>query len=578
MELKKQIPFFIFIAVFSVILTICSLSYSGFTAYAGEGMTIIKQSAFQFMPDKGVDSVVYANGKTGATVRVSLTQDQANEILEIKYFFVYIKAVSDEVTRDENGETYKNGAKISEDDVDGKAKKQAEVKKYSAPTINKDSYFDVNVKKWSALVIDIKYDGGGNEEWSYNNKNIYYITNIDNSAPKAYKNSFVYKENGFEFDIEFTDKNVSAVTAVSGIKSIDIRRETASGEERIFYNIKIASADYNYPLSVSSDITGTYYAYLTDYVGNYVKVKLFEMSLAVYNSDFESALENAFEEFESVADYYTKESFDTFKKAYYDYKYYVQEYASSGTDEKDKWEKSIKERMKTLTALMKDFSDNEKLRAAGEKNIEIEIANKEFLDGDIELINVAEAFPELLYGQTTFFNFSLAEFDNSNESKKEEIRKSGLTNITKMLSITLSTMQLSGKTDKVLVAPLKIKVPMKNYGKIVCIIKTYDEDGGEVYKTAEIKEYKSYIIINMPNSNGVITVCFGEEENEDLLWLLVLLIIPLGLAMFFIIRHSKIKKNKANEQKKKEYELKQAEQLKEKNNKPIPKNKKKKKK
>jgi len=256
-----------------------------------------------------------------------------------------------------------------------------------------------------------------------------------------------------------------------------------------------------------------------------------------YNDGFESALNNDYNDFKSVKDEYSVSSYDAFEKAYFDYYLLVQDYSNASTvEDRQEIENNIIRQMTTVQALRNDFTKSEKLRLEGKKNIQIIVANGEYLKGDIEFLNISEAYSTLLYGETAVFNISIADFDLNKVDKTAEISESGLKNVSSVIGLTFNTNKvITGDEDITFTVPLKIKLPIGDYKKVSCVMAVVDNEGNTTYTNLSIVEYTSYIVVNMPQSKGVITIVLAEDNNKNLLWLLTLLIIPIGIGAYCVI-------------------------------------------
>lgn len=516
------------------------IAVSPLLANAAEGEILFSETAFTYMPSADLTSQVYTNATIGSTIRIKMTQTQYQCISDVKYTLVKITAVDDVVTYDES-DIYVNSKAIDATSVVSSGNITA-FTLYATPSQASYAYFEIVAKEWCAIILDVTYDLGGGEDISYSSA-VYSVTNIDNSLPSAYYKSWSYESGSYTFLVTVSGNQTKYTrSANSGIKKI-VFTKIVSGEEIILETIEnLTEIRYSYELVADTNLKAYYYAKVTDYVGN-TNVCLI-VTLGSYNKDFESAVNNTIEEIERASELFSPYILSDLTDAFATYYLYVQAFYEAGSDTtaQANAEAKIDAQRIVITDLIYDYTQIRTLAENGQKDYSLTIINEEYLSG-IELVEVENSYEALLYGETATFTIALAEYDTSKVDKTAEMLASGINNISKVLGLTLATSNsIKGEVNITFTSPLQIKVPVSDYGAVSCVVKITDSEGNVTYENLEITEYTTYILINMPYSQGVITLMTSENNGNRLLWLLLLLIVPVGAGVFLVV--IKIKKDK----------------------------------
>lgn len=544
--MAKKTAFVCFAILFlSIIASISFLSVSADTAYATELDYAFFKEDFSFEPDENIPSPHYANGESGAKIRLTLSETQANGIISIRYTLVRIKTEGDVVTFDEYDIFINNRAITSEQLIETKTAVSSEFHYYQNATWAKFAYIDITVKEWCAIVLDVTYDDGGGEKKTYESY-VKKVTEIDNSPPTAYYRTWSYDEGAYTFSVVVNGNETKATrTANSGIQKIVIKKVTGLSPNETVTVIdtieNITSYPYYYTLRTDTGVQAFYYAEVTDWVNN--KSEKLIVAIGSYDEGFESAVINKLNELERAGElfspYLIKNMSDEFAK----YCQRVQEFYEATEAQRVEIVAEINKQKNAIYTLLGDYARIRTLAENGVRDYEVKLINTEYMPG-VTVGNVNTGYTALLWGEKATFTIALADFDLKKTDKSAEIAASGLIDVKRVMNLTLSTRNsVTGDVKTTFTSPIEIQLPAKDYKAVSAMVVNIDENGAKTFETLEVIEYKNYVGIQMPYSDGVITVVFGKKKISPFYWFFTLLVIPAGAGAYFVIK--KLKKKKA---------------------------------
>lgn len=478
----------------------------------------------------------YSNAQDGTKIKISMSEEQYNRTNSVKYHLVKINDSADEVTYDAD-EIYINSKTVGENDIISNGE-IVNFTVYENANSYRYAYFEITAYEWCAIVLDVVFDSTKHSYSSF----VYKIINIDNSKPYAYYKNWTFESGYYIFNVIVNDNQPKAVrTASSGLKKVEILKETNGAAQVIYSEDVTIQGIYSYKLKTDSN-KAKYFVRATDYAGNQGSTLILEFLSASYNADFESAAKNSIDELKLYKDYYTPSLLDRLEDGFAAYYLYVQQYDSADESAKVTTKTRVESQISTVTSIMGEYAKAKEFFGKGVKDFSLEIINPEYIEG-VKISNAEKAYASLLYGEKALFTLILAEFDLSKVDKSEEISFSKIRNADRVINITLNTKNsVEGEINKNFEEPLFIKAPIKNYGKAECILKIDNGDGSYSFKKLEFDEYNNYILIKMPQSYGVITIITGKNRNAYL-WFFTLLLIPIGVAVFFTVKNIKVKKS-----------------------------------
>lgn len=544
---KKTLPIS-FIALYYIILLIIVAMFGISTnkvAFASEMDFAFYEDDFSFIPDESVNNKTYANGESGATIRLNMTQEQYTKIVAIKYTLVRIKNIDDKVTYDEN-EIYVNDKAITEDaEIENKTYTNSDFDIYQEPTLNAYGYVDIVAKEWCAIVLDVTYNEGDGDKITLDSY-VFSVTNIDSSKPSAYYRSWSYDEGAYIFKVTVNGNQPQATaTANSGIKKIEFIRKIIVGNEILVTVLdtieNITSYPYYYELKAETTQKAYFYAKVTDWVNNESNNLI--VTTGSYDAGFETAVNNKINEIERVDGIFSPYILKNLADEYANYYLKVQEYEQESDEEKKEIiATKIQAQKNVIYKLLGEYADIRTLAENGVRDFNLNVINSEYLAG-VAIGNVNDAYTTLLWGEVATFTITLADFDLRKIDKTTEIEASGLINASKVLNLTFTTTNsVDGEADITFTEPIEIRLPISDYKKVAAVVTRVDNQGATTIEKLQITEYKSYILVHMPYSKGVISVVFGEKAISPYYWLFTLAIIPIGIGIYFIVK--KINKNK----------------------------------
>jgi hypothetical protein len=542
---KRIYEIIIFIFIF-IVLLFSSINISSDNAIATECSVRFDETAFSYVPTEELSNSLFANGIDGATIRVNVTSEQDALITSVKYTLVKIDTTSDSITSYDGDNIFLNSKAIDSDDVlDSGTILNENFIMYTSYSDSKYKYFDIVAKEWCIIVLDITYDDDSDEGTGLSyDSDTYSVINIDNSLPSAYYSTYTFDSGYYNFTVKISgNETLYSRSANSGIDSIRITKLVNGVSSTITTIESVNSYPYIYTLTVDNQ-RASYYATILDNVGNYNTCLIVSFNSSSYNVDFESAVNNAIDEL-SATDVYSSYLLSSLEEAYAQYYLLVQEWdETTDEDTLEELEADIEEQILVCTDIESDIAYARTLYNIGVKDYELNIINEEYLEG-IELINVESAYGMLLYGETATFTIVLADYDINKVDKSAEIEVSELKNVTDVLDLTFSTVNNINEDEIIFDTPLQIKVPITDYGSVSCVVKIIDENGNEVIEKLDYTEYSGYITIDMPYADGVISIIIGDSTFNKLWYLLFLLVIPIGICIFFVVRNKKKKDENA---------------------------------
>ena len=525
-------------------------------SYASELDFIFLENDFTFIADDRIESRSYSNAEIGSRIRVNMTKEQYENISFIKFTLVKITTINDEITYSAEN-ILKNDKEVSSQDII-KADKvyQSSFLEYENQSLSKYGYIDIVANEFCAIVLDVEYDNGG-EKVQTHSSYIYKVTNIDNSKPTAYYTTLSYDVGSYVFRVTVNGNQPKAVrTANSRIRKVEFIKVTGSDTNPTRTTLDtiegINVVPYYYELRINPTEKALYYAKVLDWVGNESENLI--VVFGTHDASFESAVNNTLDELARGKDIYAPHLIKNLADEFALYGLRVQEYVDAPQDKKTDASAKIEKQKNVIYKLLGEFAHIRTLAENGVRDFDVKVINPEYLQGESILIgNVNKAYSTLLYGEVATFTVALADFDLRIINKDAEIKASGLKNVNRALGITLETTNsIKGEVDITFDQPIEIRIPISDYKSVVAVVKRVDEKGNEWHQKLNITEYKSYFLVHMPYSNGIITIVFGKKPISPYYWLLTLLIIPISISAYFIIRHIKVKRQKERERLKQE--------------------------
>lgn len=513
------------------------------------------QDDFTFIPNENVDSRVYSNAEFGSKIRVSMTSVQYENIISIKYTLVKIS--SGNIVTHNDKDIYIDGKVVTSDNVVKNGTDtiyKSGFKEYEKPNVTRHGYIDITAHEWCAIVLVVKYNDAGKEAYNHSS-HVYNVTNIDNSKPTAYYSSWSYNEGFYTFRVTVNGNQLQAKrTENSGISKVEFIKVTGAGateQTTILDTIdNITKTPYFYDLKVDANEKAFFYARVSDWVGNKnyddkIKGNLIA-AFGSYDASFESAVNNALHELERAKDVFSPHILKNLTDEFATYGIRVQEFQEA--QDKTNAAAKVEIQKNVIYNLLKEYANVRTLAENGVRDFNLKIINSEYLNG-VSIGNVNKAYTTLLYGEVANFTIALADFDLRLFDKTKEIEASGLKNAKRVLSLTLETNNSQkGDVDITFTSPLDIRIPIANYKAVSAVVKLIDENGNERLEKLDITEYRSYFMVHMPYSKGVVSVVFGEKIISPYYWFFTLLVIPIAIGLFFLFRHTKKKKLEKMEQ------------------------------
>lgn len=474
------------------------------------------------------------NAKDGCKITGYFTS-AATEITKVTYTQVKIdnQGQGELITVDnESGEIFINGEAVADDRLI-KESEEVSVNDCVNPTAQKNKYIEVTAKEWSAFIFAVYYQGLDGEEVTYDSE-IVCCTSIDSGIPEVYRTgNWIVSGDSILYEVMIrSDPRNQMRSYDSGLDFFVVYK----GNQEIDRVNNIGNTFYTYTLSVSLKEVAYYEIHAADNAGNSVmKLRLAENNNTSYDLGFESAVKNALSYLKDNVNYNEKVRADL-EKSYYDY-YMVIQKADSTTKQKE-------DAKEVALYYLTEYARLKKLESAGEKEWSLYVVNTEYLSGEISLKNVNTAFADLKYGEKAKISITLATFDPKKVDKSSEMAIIGVEKCREIVSFTLSTEVNSELYLSKLTSPLQIAVPYGDYKNLKATITFLDENGNEVIEEVDITEYKDYIVLNSDYSYGTINLFVDNNLNNPLLWLLTLLILPLGGGVTVVIINIKKKKSK----------------------------------
>lgn len=534
--MKTVLRLFIIVVTLVLFLGISATSTGSQVCYAAGAELSHKIASYE--SDSG-----YKNATDGVSVRGYFTKD-ATSLIKVTYTAVVVSFNSDIVEVDsDSGEITLNGTAVTDDYIVGKESKlkdvEVEIKNVANPTDGKTKYVQVVANEWCAIVFAVHYLGTNNEEAVTYNSDVFMCTNIDAGVPDAYRTGvWVKQANAVELEIMIRSDRVGQTRSYdSGINYFVVYKGVSRASEKveIYRKSGVGSTFYIYKLTMNLQEKAFYQINVVDNAGNNALFDVAENNNIKYDEGFESALKNALTYLES-SELYLPSVYENLKNAYYEYYMAIQqEGATEGQKEQAK--------NKALPYLT-EFSRLKQLEQSHQKEYTLKITNSEYVKGEITLANVDIALSNVLYGEKVAIGIALAVFDPHTVERGAEMQVAGIANCEEILSLSLSASKDGIDYKEDFFKPLQISVPLNNYKNIKATMSIPLADGSFDIKVVDIIYYKDYIILNAPHSYGTINLFVNEVIDNSLLWLLTLLIIPLGLAVFATIKIIKNKKKK----------------------------------
>lgn len=525
--MKKTVKRLFYIIAFVVGIT--AISISSVASYATGAEISHKIESYQ--ADSG-----YNNPIDGCKIKGYFSED-ATSLQLVTYTAVKINFENDVVTVDsESGVISLNGKEITDDDIvekDGVKEKNivSLVQNVVNPSPKKSKYVEVVAHEWCAFVFAVHYKGINNEDLVTYASSVVTCTSLDTGTPEVYRTgTWIKYADYIEYDIMIrSDARKKTRSHDSGLSYFVVYK----GTKEIDRITNIGKTFYQYKLNISLIDIAYYEIYAVDMAGNKILQRVAENNNIKYDEGFESAVINALTYLEGNELYATSVKANL-EKAYYDY-YMAIQVANA------KEEDIIAEKNKTLPFLT-EYARLKTLEQAKTKEYTLKISNGEYVAGEITLSNANTALASLLYGEKAIININVASFDPNKIDKYVEMQAAGIKRCKEILSFTITYSKNNIEFKEAFTNPLQIAVPLSNYKNIKAIINIPNDDNSYTIKTIDITRYNDYIVLNTPYSYGTISLFIDENTNNPLLWLLTLLVIPVGLFIFAVIKV--INKNK----------------------------------
>lgn len=517
-----------------VFLGITAIGISSQVASAAGAELSHKIASFE--TDNGYKSPV-----DGVKIRGYFTKD-ATSIIKVTYTAVVISFISDEVKVDsDSGEITLNGEIVTDEYIVGSKTKQKNIEvaiqNVANPTPNKTKFVEVRATEWCAFVFAVHYKGTNDEDLVTYGSDVVTCTTIDSGIPDAYRTGvWVKQADAIEYEIMIrSDRLGQARSHDTGINYFVVYKGASKTADAVEIDRKnnVGSTFFRYKLTISLKEKAFYRINVVDNVGNNAIFDVGENNNIKYDEGFESAFTNALIYLEDNK-LYAPSVHSNLEKAYYGYYMIVQDSKASETDKYEA--KNI------ALPYLTEFARLKKLEEASKKEYTLSVTNSEYVDGEISLINADIALDAILYGEKATININLALFDALKVDRTKEMQVAGVANCRQILSLNLSSSKNGAEYNAEFFKPLQISVPLTNYQNVKATISIPLGDGSFDIKVVDIIYYKDYIVLNASHSYSTINVFIDEESNKSLLWLLTLLVIPVTVGVFAIIKITKNKK------------------------------------
>ncbi len=528
--MKKTVFGLLVIAV--IFCALAAIEITSVPALSAGGAISHKINSYEI--EEGIKNAVEGCNITGYFT------DAATDINKVTFTQVMVdnQGQGELVTVDtESGEIFINGEAVTSDRLI-KTDEEVDVNDCVNPTSQKNKYIKVTANEWSAFVFAVYYQGNDGEAITYDSE-VICCTSIDSGSPEVYRTgNWTVADDTIQYEVMIrSDKRNQTRSFDTGLDFFVVYK----GNQEIDRVISIGNTFYTYTLAVSLKEVAYYEIHAVDNAGNsLMKTRIAENNNTSYDLGFESAVKNALNYLEDNDLYNAKVRADL-EKYYYEYYMTIQKEDSTTKQKEDA--KAV------ALAYLTEYARLKKLENSGDKEWSLSVINKEYLTGEITLKNASTAFGELKYGEQAKITMTLALFDPEKVDKSLEMAVVGVGKSREILSFTLNTQINNEDYQAKLTSPLIIAVPYSDYKNLKATITYLDDNNNETIKEVDITRYKDYIILNSEYSYGTINLFVDNDLSNSLLWLLTLLIIPLGGAVAAIIIYKKKKKSKLEEQK-----------------------------
>lgn len=577
--IRKKVFFYSYIIIL-VLGVLFSFSYNKESAFAliGSG-SAISFSDITLVNEEGTIVTPYRSDSQGSVYRVKIKREWIedntdNKLEQIEYSIIPLISEADEITIDDEGVITRNGKKIAEEEYTQKWKDENGVERTAT---NKDKivkvtdltalgsniehygYFEVETHCFSAIVFKLKYKVGEDSyEYSYASK-VYYCKNIDGYAPNVVEKKHTPTVKGYDVKVTLEDESDAKMSATSGVDKEKIKLIKKVGDtttdvsELIKGKISELGGKVYVSFSVSKYEEASYYIYAGDKVG---KAKDPFFILSINNAEYtmtngkvvsETLYKNLISVFSEKT--FNQKAYKELDDLYSSYRILVQAVngdSLSAEEEKEtrnKIESDVLPKLHSKYLELSVYFDTIKGPVDKNEFVNVTTTNEEYLINPIEVLNAGSVFNKFLYGEDLFINFIIGDFDPKMVNKTEVIRESGISSADRILTLNVTTENGYGDDyGDSLNDYLKIKMTFPKNDKVVVVQETI-VDGMRYMKQLKVQDYNNYSVIYAIRGNGTINIVMaGSRTNNNLYWLLTLLIIPIGLVVFVGFKKKKAKK------------------------------------
>lgn len=538
------------IIIAALILCLALLPYAG----KAEGAVGDVEANMQLTYRMDTPNVEYYNAQEGCTYRFSFYEYE-DQPLDKVYYSVYQVMYKNETITDGNG-GYVNDVVIydnvrQENIVVPKADWQGE-EEYDPYTGRRLCGFKVTVHEWSAIVVKVDWTEGGETQTAVfdgadGSQNFpVYCTNIDCSAPyMKFVDGPIYINKSFQYTVQISantsDAN-SIRSARSRFKSIRVfRKLTEDGEEETISEITSFNSTNQMITAVDVYVErGAYYITAVDGVGNSTTMKVGQVD---YDID-EIVRINSTETILAASESYTDELITPLSKTYYAY--------LAIKNDKSATEIDVSEAQRAYETALSAVLKAQKEKDDGTA-YSYEIINGESYGGVTAENFDADSLPTVRVGDTAKLLVSLASFNVADMDSAIRTLPEASEGANKALAISLSvsTASKGSLTPYIFPEAVEISVPMsQGYGTVAAYAKV-ERNGTVSYEKLSVTKKTDSVTIDVKNSNAKIYFLYEqgsiesdkeESGNKKLLWLLVLLVLPVGAGVLAFCFYRKKKK------------------------------------
>lgn len=513
---KKRLPI-ILILLFLMVLPLvlkANLNVGSRTAYAstitsdytmGDGSYSLKEDKAYFSPLEGCTYVFTI--KEDINFPIEEIRFSAYQVYDYQDIY-YDKDgnIENDFAKDKNGEEMDNVLVEFLDD-------SISFNQHGKRNLN----FEITMYEWAAFQIDVHYKDSETQEAFVEQSDFIYCTSIDSSPPFIYLYpNPVFVGNGYRFEFRVTSNSQKDYrSADSGLKSVRVYRNVDGEEETVKEYTSFSTSTMLDAALIA--VKGEYWIEAYDKVDNHsfgrvIKIDYdIETLNRIYSVD--TVLRNAEE--------YRADLIENLREKYIDWQLL--------SLDKDNSKETVK-------AARLEVMEAQRLCAEAERLFEVELLNSNYFDGDIVVENFKEAnFTHTVKGEKATLQIAFAEYDLKRHNFNVLLEAAKMQDADFVLALdikTLSDIKKIQKTD--FEEEIEITIPIKNYKKVVALLETQAE-GGKQYSKLKIDEGVSWVKVYVPSTHQKVhLVIQTDESSNNLYWLFLLLIIPIGVIVVLL--------------------------------------------